>query len=193
MSLLLGAGTKILGGVFGAKDENKRNDENRVDRRQESIAEFLRGIFQNDQQDRLSRAGLGLQSTQMNPFMPAQSRFSQDLRRQFAGGARPFRLGGGGDQLDTSSVSAANLDRDAQNFYTQVASANPFAPTGGGDAVEAYRQSQLEERKRRQQQAREEVLAALNEMGQSSTVKPGRSSARLPAPGSRPEFYSSIR
>jgi len=166
LSLLLSGGLGFAGSLFSGQQEAKQTREDREASRNLSIAEFLSGLFQNEQGDRLARSELGLQSTQLDPFTSANSRFSADLKRQFAGGARPISFGGGGDRLDASSISPEALDEAARLFYLQVAGANPFVPTGGGDEVESFRQRTLSDTDARRNRTRQEVLAALN-LGQN--------------------------
>ncbi len=185
--LLLAGGLQGVGGMMNSRQQAAQNDrdrflgergrqEGREDSRRAAISAFLQSIFSQDEQDRLSRAGLGLSSTQMNPHVPAQSRARSDIARQLGQNFQPFRissdLSGSSGGLrppaggfDMSALSPENLDESERLFYTQVANANPFAPTGGGPGVEAFRQQALQDRASRRSNTEETVLNYLNQIG----------------------------
>jgi len=188
--LLLSGGIQGLGGILGSRESNRQSNqdrflserarqESREDQARTLLAAFLSGRSAEDDTDRRGRALLGLESTQLDPYAQATSKNRANLLRQIGQGSTPFKIGGnlrgsGGVNIpaggfDMSALSPAALTEAERLFFTQVAGANPFAPTGGGESVEAFRQGELAKRKDRRKISREEIMAFLSQVGDPTT------------------------
>ena len=151
MSDLIGTGANFAGGLLQGNQNQKninqqllqqsqQNQQSREDSMKAALASFL----QSQQSLATGQANTGLAATQMNPYSQAQ-----DLNRLNVQRAMGNALSSGqGVNLDMSALAPSNLTRHGDQFYSNVATANPNTPIGGmSTSAEAQRQATLAKQK----------------------------------------------
>lgn len=133
-----------IGGYLGGRSQAKQMEEDREQRRREQeqqqkqfMMQFLSGEDQRRIGNDQSQAQTGLASTQMDPYAAAKAKNAANVRRSFAEGLGPNGKFNG--SYDMSALQAPEMGRSADNFYTNVAKANPGVPLGDVNPIAEQR------------------------------------------------------
>ena len=133
--------------------QQKREDEQRA-----ALAKFLQSQIDTQQ----TQAKTGVDSTQLDPYAPANFLNAANVRRSFAGGLPSGPSSRFTGQFDMSALSPENLAKTGDYFYSNVAAASPNVPLGGvSPNAEAFRQTYSTQ----QQDLMKQILAFLQQIG----------------------------
>lgn len=175
--LLFSAGSGLLGGIMNGNAQNKQTqlnatqfEEQRQDEQRQLLAQFLQGVYGAENQDRQFSAAQGLNATQLDPYKHAKDLNSANVRRSFAAGYDPARGGFSGD-FDMSALSPENLTKSSDNFYRNVAAAQPNVPLNGeSPSAEEFRNSYMNDVNKRKSDLTNLISQYLSKIG---TPPPG--------------------
>ncbi len=159
---LIGIGANVAGSYLSAKQNEKTQQQSREDQQKALLAQFLENEDASTRADNISRASMGLQATQMDPFAQAKDRNSANVRASYGAGIQPGGTFTG--NYDLSAIQPDALNKNEEYFQKNVAEAQPNVPLSNPGA-EAYRTGRLADTSAQAAQRRADILKYLQSYG----------------------------